>query len=235
MPDRTVLIIEDNPTVAQAVAEQLADLGLAHERAVDGADGLRRALDGDYDLVVLDLGLPQLGGAEVCRQLRQAKPRQPIIVLTGQHEEIHAVLLLELGADDYLRKPLSALEFRARVRAVLRRVETFQQPAGADQNQTITCGELSIDLLARRVNVSGVEVLLTPIEFDLLATFCRNPEKTFDREQLVLEIWGYASAAYEQNVRAHISRLRTKLSEAGAKQDYVVTQRGHGYRLADLP
>lgn len=235
--NENVLIVDDDFEFADVVKSQLEELGLKATVVGDGKTGLAEAISGNYCLVVLDLGLPSMGGISVCRELRTAKPSQPILILTGDRDDTNLVLGLEIGADEFIRKPFNNNEFRARVRALLRRSATSVSSSSlstVEQQSIVEAGELTIDLDRRHVFVNHNRVHLTPTEFDFLAFLLKNSGKTFTREQLMEQIWGAGEASYDQNVRAHISRLRAKIAEAGAKIDYIVTDRGFGYRF-ELP
>ena len=239
MGQETVLIVEDDPEVVEIVSRQLADLGYGFEQAGDGRSGLAMALENDYALVVLDLGLPELGGLEVCRRLRAQRQLLPILILTGEVGETKTVLGLELGADEYIQKPVEAMVFRARVRALMRRAEAgarqVQDPASdvssSSSSEHYAVGDLEVDAGLRRVAVAGQSVDLTSTELDILLLLVRNPNKVFSREAIVEAVWGYSNYSNEQNLRTHISRLRVKLDAVGKCSPYIVTQRGHGYRI----
>jgi len=203
MPER-VLIIEDDREIADLVALNLRDLGLAPERAADGRSGLAKALAGDWSLIVLDLMLPQLDGLAICRRIREGNPFTPILVLTARSEEEDRILGLELGADEYVTKPFSVRELNARVKALLRRARAGRQgvslaggPAGRSEAEPamaagrIELGGLALDAQKRRVTLEGRPVELTAKEFDLLALFARNPGRAYSRPELLAQVWGY--------------------------------------------
>lgn len=232
-----VLIIEDDPDVVEVVGRQLTDLGYELEHIADGRAGLERALAAEFALVIIDLQLPSLGGLEICRALRAEKSLQPILILTGDTEQVNTVVGLELGADEYIHKPFDRAEFRARVRALLRRVEAVdEERKNLDQDggrkREIRCRDLLIELDRRRVTVGERQVHLTPIEFDILYLLASDPDRVFSREELLNEIWGYDAAVYEQNIRTHVSKLRAKLEIDGTEGPYVLTKRGYGYYFA---
>ena len=231
---QVVLLVEDDYSVVEVISKQVQDLGYDYVHVSDGELGLTRALDEEFALVVLDLGLPSLGGLEICRKLREKKPLQPIIILTGETGETSTVLGLEIGADEYLNKPVRSMEFRARVRALMRRVENarehFAEPTSS--SKVFELGDLTVNLGLREVRCGPILVEITSTEFDILSLLVTNPDKVFSREQIVSEVWGYASYSSEQNVRTHINRVRAKLEAAGNSPPYIVTQRGYGYRIA---
>jgi DNA-binding response OmpR family regulator len=233
MPER-VLIIEDDREIADLVALNLRDLGLAPERAADGRAGLSKALAGDWALIVLDLMLPQLDGLTVCRRIREGNPFTPILMLTARSEEVDRILGLELGADEYVTKPFSVRELTARVKALLRRVHADREAAaGGTAQGRIELGELALDLSKRRVTLRGRPVELTAKEFDLLALFARNPGRAYSRPELLAQVWGYQYEGYEHTVNSHINRLRGKIERDPGHPVFLRTVWGVGYRFAE--
>jgi len=226
-----ILVIEDAPEVAQLVEGRLSEAGFAVSVEADGADGLERALRGRFDLIVLDLMLPSLEGMEVCRQLRAAGDATPILILTAKSTELDRVAGLELGADDYLVKPFSALELVARVKAILRRVPAEGRVPPALAGRRLRFGELELDLAARELRRAGEPVALTPKEFDLLALFATNPGRVYTRSQLLDQVWGYGEGVYEPTVTSHINRLRGKIEPDPANPVWIETVWGTGYRF----
>lgn len=227
-----VLMIEDDPTVAEIVVRYLERDGFDATWVADGAEGLRLALDTEPDLVVLDLMLPTMDGLEVCRRLREAMP-VPVIILTARGDETDRLVGLELGADDYVAKPFSPRELVARVKAVLRRARgQLLTPAGPTVVRT---GGLVVDLAARQVtrrSAAGTEagtVPLTAREFDLLAFLATHPGTAFRRETLLEEIWGY-SYGDASTVTVHVRRLREKLEDDPSTPALLSTVWGVGYR-----
>lgn len=230
----TVLIIEDDREIASIVAVNLEDLGLETERITDGKTGLRRALEGTWALIILDLMLPQLDGISVCSRIRDTDPHTPILMLTAKADEIDRVLGLELGADDYMTKPFSLRELTARVRALLRRSRTGASAVGAQPHQPEICiGDLSVDFERHKVILGGSVVELTVKEFDLLGLFVRNPGRAYSRADLLNLIWGYQFEGYEHTVNTHINRLRNKIEEDPGHPKYLKTVWGVGYRFAE--
>ena len=220
---RTILVIEDETTIAQAVAARLRSEGFDVEVAVDGPTGVDACARVNPDLVVLDLMLPGLDGLEVCRRIQRDRP-VPVLVLTARDSEDDLVVGLGVGADDYLTKPFSSRELVARVRALLRRAE--RGPAPAD---LLRVGDaVRIDLGTRRVSRHGEEVHLTPTEFDLLAYLGRRAGQVFTREQLLADVWGYRDGSGARTVDSHVRALRHKLGP-----DVVRTVHGVGYAAAD--
>lgn len=222
-----ILVIEDDPTVAEVVVRYLAREGYRVDAEPDGAVGLRRAVAEPPDLVVLDLMLPSLSGLEVCRQLRAQAP-VPVIMLTARSGEVDRVTGLELGADDYVAKPFSPRELTARVKAVLRRA-TGGFDAGFEPAH-LRAGELELDTTTHEVRLAGTIVEVTAKEFELLAHFMRHPRRAFRREELLASVWGFDSGD-TSTVTVHISRLREKIEADPATPRYVRTVRGVGYRF----
>ena len=231
---RSVLIIEDNPAIAELVSMQVTDLGMAPVLANRGDDGLARFRQGGIDLVVLDLMLPGLDGLAVCREIRTAPDYVPVLILTAKSTELDRVLGLEMGADDYLTKPFSVAELGARIKALFRRVDALSARAtAASENREITVDGLRIDPLRRRVFVKDAEVELTAREFDLLWHFASHRGRVFSRAQLLDSVWGYNHQGYEHTVNTHINRLRNKIETDPAEPLYVQTVWGVGYRFQD--
>ncbi|WP_199563515.1 response regulator transcription factor [Oceanispirochaeta sp. M1] len=230
-----VLIVEDDREIAAVVSMNLEDLGLQTEQVVDGKTGLRMALEGEYDLIILDIMLPLLDGISVCKSIREQNPVIPIMMLTARADEIDRILGLELGADDYMTKPFSVRELRARVKALLRRSRVLSPDVSRESKDTlIEIGSLSIDTIMRKVLLNNEVVELTVKEFELLGLFARNPGRAFSRSELLKKIWGYQFEGYEHTVNTHINRLRNKIEEDPAHPRYLKTVWGVGYRFAEL-
>jgi len=227
MPDvARILVVDDEPKIVQLVRDYLERAGFAVSTARDGHEALMRARQERPDLIVLDLGLPQLDGLEVTRRLRRDSG-VPIIMLTARHEETDKVVGLELGADDYVTKPFSPRELEARVRAVLRR-----QVAGA-MADVLRAGDLTLDIPRLRAEVSGRAVELTGTEFQLLAALARQPGRVFTRAQLLDAIHGVAFDSYERAIDAHVKNIRRKIEPDPRTPRYLLTVYGVGYRLTD--
>jgi DNA-binding response OmpR family regulator len=232
--DASVLIIDDDREISEVVAMNLRDLGFRTERAHDGKAGLQKALAGAHSLIILDLMLPQMDGISVCRRIRERNPYTPILMLTAKSEEMDRVLGLELGADEYITKPFSVRELMARVKALLRRVETDREAAaGKPAGGQVRVGQISIDFEKRKVTLSERTVELTVKEFDLLALFARNPGRTYSRTDLLNLVWGYQYDGYDHTVNSHINRLRSKIEEDPGRPRYLKTVWGIGYRFAE--
>ena len=230
---RRVLIVEDDQDIAHLVALHLKDIDCAVETVNDGKLGLRRSIEGDHDLIILDLMLPGIDGLEICRRVRSHSEYTPILMLTARSSELDRVLGLELGADDYLTKPFSVLELVARVKALFRRMEVLQSSDPSDEDVPIHLPDLSIEPAKRRVVVRGELITLTAKEFDLLLHFARQPGRVFTRAQLLDSVWGYGHDGYEHTVNSHINRLRSKIEQDPAEPRYIQTVWGIGYRFAE--
>ncbi len=231
---KKVLIIEDDPNIADLVEIHLRDLGYELDRAGDGKTGLQRALSGEYVLIILDLMLPEMNGLEVCKALRAQQNNLPILMLTAKSEEIDKVLGLELGADDYLTKPFSIAELLARIKALMRRMEmNGEKEANEKQDEQLRYGDLLIDLEKRRVLLAGKPIELTVKEFELLSLFARKPGRAFSRQELLDLIWGYQFAGYDHTVNSHINRLRNKIEKDPANPFFIRTVWGVGYRFVE--
>ena len=228
---RRVLVIEDERDIARLLKLHLEDLGCEVETCHGGTAGLARALDGTaWSLLVLDLRLPGLDGMEICRQVRASSTYTPILMLTARAGELDRVLGLETGADDYLTKPFSVIEFAARVKAILRRVEQLARRSPV-QLRTLRAADLEIDLDRRLVRRAGSILDLTAKEFDLLAHLLQHPARVFTRVQLLDQVWGTTHDAFEHTVNSHINRLRAKIEPDPARPRYIVTVWGVGYRF----
>lgn len=222
--------MEDEREIARLVEIHLRDQGLEVTVCGDGSSGLAAASSGQFDLVVLDLMLPDIDGLEVCRQIRASSDYLPILMLTAKSSELDRVLGLELGADDYLTKPFSVRELVARVKAILRREEAFSVRG---PESLIELGGLTVDLERRRVTKGGREIELTAKEFDLLAFFAAHPGRVYSRAELLDHVWGYGHGGYEHTVNSHINRLRAKIEDNPGKPELVLTVWGVGYKFAE--
>jgi DNA-binding response OmpR family regulator len=226
----SILIVEDERNLSNVIRDRLQEEGYRVLQAFDGPSALTVACDHAPDLIVLDIMLPGMDGLEVCRRLR-AHSIVPILMLTARAEEIDRVLGLELGADDYLTKPFSMHELRARVRALLRRVEMMQAAGDSPPGEVLTTGKLHLDPEAYEANLDGQPLELTPKEFALLLLLAQHPGRVFSRAYLLDEIWGYEAAAYDRTVDTHVYRLRQKLGPGSEIAQRIVAVRGIGYKL----
>ncbi|HEX5594831.1 MAG TPA: response regulator transcription factor [Micromonosporaceae bacterium] len=224
LEERRVLVVEDERTIAESVAARLRAEGFLVDIAGDGPTAVSMALRTRPDLVVLDVMLPGFDGLEVCRRVQAERP-VPILMLTARDDENDLLVGLAVGADDYLTKPFSLRELAARVHALLRRVERAGEVIRDDQ-PPIRFGDLEINQAERRVRRNGVEVHLTPTEFDLLVHLAGRPRAVLSRERLLTEVWGWTESYGTRTVDSHVKALRRKL---GA--DVIRTVHGVGYAL----
>jgi DNA-binding response OmpR family regulator len=228
-----ILVVEDDPDISHLLEIHLRDNAYKVDVVGNGIDGLERASNHRYQLIVLDLMLPGIDGLEVCRRLRSQTVNVPILMLTARTSEIDRVLGLELGADDYLTKPFSIMELKARVKAILRRVDISANQQQDDSGERIEAGSLLIDIPGRNVFIEAQAVELTAREFDLLLHFARHPGRVFSRGQLLDQVWGYSHNGYEHTVNSHINRLRKKIEVAPVQTQYIETVWGVGYRFSE--
>ena len=228
---RRILLVEDDAHIADLLTLHLRDEGMAVVHCARGDDGVRQLEQGGWDALVLDLMLPGVDGLEICRRARGMARYVPIIIISARAGEVHRILGLEIGADDYLSKPFSVLELVARVRALLRRVDALTQNARLEAGSLLIDG-LSIDPLAREARLDGAGLDLTPREFDLLYFFARQPGKVFSRMDLLNAVWGYRHEGYEHTVNTHINRLRAKVEADPANPRRILTVWGRGYKYA---
>lgn len=228
---KNVLLIEDDIHIKKLLEMHLRDMGCNMEMATNGKDGYEKALTHSFDLLVLDIMLPDKDGIEICRDLRARAVKTPILMLTARSEEVDKIIGLETGADDYLTKPFSVREFLARVKAIFRRMELNTR--NDSPKQIISYGPLQIDQEKRKVLIEEKRVDLTPKEFDLLALMAENPGKSYSRDRLLRLIWGYEFEGYEHTVNSHINRLRAKIEPDLSQPTYILTTWGVGYRFND--
>ena len=230
---KKILIIEDDQDISHLLHLHLKDLGCHVDQAHRGDVGLEKAVSTEYDLVILDLLLPEIDGLEICRRLRARPPYTPILMLTARSSELDRVLGLEIGADDYLTKPFSIREFLARVKALSRRVAALGAETSGPDQKTIKAGNLFMDTDKRKVTLYRKSVELTAKEFDLLQRFARHPGRVYSRSQLLDLVWGYGHEGYEHTVNSHINRLRAKIEDNPAQPRYIITVWGVGYKFSD--
>lgn len=224
---KTVLVVEDEKTLAATLSYNLRKDGFNVVAAGDGSEGLQAARRERPDAIILDLMLPKMTGLEVCRRLR-ADSDVPILMLTAKGEELDKVVGLEMGADDYLTKPFSMRELMARVRALLRRAAADRS---RDDAVKISAGDLALDPRGRTVHRAGREAALKPKEFDLLFFLAKNAGQVFTREQLLGHVWGYDFYGGSRTVDVHIRWLRAKLEAEPARPAHLLTVRGVGYKF----
>jgi len=227
MPEPVVVLIEDEPQIRRFLRATLSGQGYRLFEVATGADALVEVAQRQPDVVILDLGLPDMDGLEVIRRLREWSA-VPVIVLSARGQERDKVTALDAGADDYVSKPFSAGELLARIRVALRHT------AGATHEgseATFKVGELQVDLLRRHVTVGAAEVRLTPIEYKLLSTLVHHAGKVVTHQQLLREVWGPSHEDQAHYVRVYMAHLRHKLENEPARPRYLLTEPGVGYRL----
>jgi len=224
-----ILLVDDEQSIQTLLSYPLRKDGYHVTSALDGNEALRRFEEGRFDLVILDLMLPQMGGVEVCRQLR-SRSQVPIIMLTAKGSETDKVAGLEVGADDYITKPFSMREFRSRVKAALRR---SRMGGETSDDGSIECEGLTIDFDRRMVTLNDEEVRVTYVEFEILGALARSPGRVLTREILLEHVWGDSDYRDPRTVDVHIRHLREKLEQDPKEPDYLFTVRGVGYRFRE--
>jgi two-component system alkaline phosphatase synthesis response regulator PhoP len=223
-----VLLVEDEPGLILTLTDRLESEGFAVETAADGESGERRAISGDFDLIILDVMLPKKNGLDVCRDLRRQNVSTPILMLTARGETIDKVLGLKLGADDYLTKPFEVLELLARIEALLRRSPQKNQN---NQPETYNFGSISIDFRRAEIRKDGLPVELSALEFKLLQHLIEHRGKMLSRDELLDEVWGYDATPTTRTVDVHIAWLRQKLEPNPRRPQYIITVHGLGYKF----
>ena len=221
---QTILVIDDDENLRDTIGLMLEKEGFRPILTGDGKTGLQEALVVKPSLILVDLRMPGLGGVEVCKRLRSSGMQTPLIVLSAIGDEVDKVLLLEIGADDYVVKPFGARELLARIRAVLRRTTP-------DAAHVISFADVQVDLDRRVVTRAGEEVKMTRAEYNLLTFFLQNPDRALTRDVILNSVWGYESFPNTRTVDAHIVRLRQKLEPDAETPRHFVTMHGVGYRF----
>ncbi len=230
MSKKRVLLVEDEPGLVLTLTDRLESEGYAVDAAREGGEALKKASDGAYDLIVLDVMLPGKSGLDVCRELRSRGASTPILFLTARGEVADKVVGLKLGGDDYLTKPFDMMELTARIEALLRRGEG----SGADGASAIrryAFGDVEVDFRKAEVTRDKAPVELSALEFKLLKYFIENRGATLSREELLSRVWGYDAAIHSRTVDVHVSGLRQKIEPNPARPQYVVTVHKLGYRF----
>jgi DNA-binding response OmpR family regulator len=237
MPTATILVAEDQSDIRELLVMNLRGAGYDVTAVADGPAALASQSERASDLLVLDLMMPGLDGLEVCKALRARGRSTPILMLTAKSTELDRVLGLELGADDYLTKPFSLAELLARVKALLRRADLMRAAqAGSDgAARAVRNGDLEILPAKRQARFHGAAMDFTALEFDLLLHFASHPGQVFSRGQLLDAVWGYSHDGYEHTVTTHINRLRAKLEIDPMRPELILTVRGAGYKMRDVP
>ena len=223
-----ILVVEDEEALRVALSDRLKNEDYVVESAGDGEEGFEKALEGRFDLLILDVMLPRKKGFDICRDLRKAGLVVPIIMLTARSETVDKVLGLKIGADDYVTKPFEMIELMARIEALLRRAPS--QPA-ADDQKIHEFGQVRIDLVGTSVMRKGKIVPLSAREFQLLRYFVQHPGATLSRDVLLREVWGYNADAFTRTVDVHVASLRQKLEVDSKKPEFFVTVQGLGYKF----
>jgi two-component system KDP operon response regulator KdpE len=231
MPAFTILVIDDEPQIRRVVRHALEDGNTRVLEAATGRDGLDLAAAERPDLIVLDLGLPDIPGADVCRDIR-GWSTAPILVLSARHSDEEKASLLDLGADDYVTKPFSTRELQARVRAQLRRARLGQ---AGEKDARIEANGVAIDLVKRSVSRNGAVIHLTPIEWELLRVLATNAGRTMTHRQLFTQVWARQHGDAQQNLRVHVASLRRKLERDPVRPRLIITEPGVGYRFESEP
>lgn len=219
-----ILVVDDEPILLKGLKFSLEQDDYDVDTATDGREAYSKITSNSYDLVVLDLMLPEIDGLEVCKMVREVS-MVPIIILTAKGDDSSKLLGLEYGADDYLTKPFNILELKARIKVILRRVKFNDKLA----TSLIEIDEFSINTLGRKVSISGKEVNLTAKEFDLLLLLVMNRDKVYSREELLETIWGYEYFGDVRTVDVHVRRLREKIETNSSQPKYILTKWGVGY------
>ena len=221
---QTVLVIDDDVSLRDTIGLMLENEGFRSALVSDGKAGLKQALTLKPDLILVDLRMPGMSGMEVCKQFRAADAKTPVIVLSAIGDEMDKVLLLEIGADDYVVKPFGTRELLARIRALLRR-------STGEGNKILAFGDVEVDLTRRAVAKRGEDLKLTRAEYNLLTYFLQNPDRALTRDMILNSVWGYESFPNTRTVDAHVVRLRQKLEPDPVSPRHFLTVHGVGYRF----
>lgn len=226
-----VLVVDDEKLIVKGIRFSLEQEGMEVDCAYDGTEALKKAKETEYDVVLLDVMLPESDGFEVCRQIREFSD-MPIIMLTAKGDDMDKILGLEYGADDYMIKPFNILELKARIKVIVRR-NNRSKPKPEIKSNIIVKGDLKIDTESRRVFIEGKEKNLTAKEFDVLELLVTNPNKVYSREKLLNIVWGYEYLGDVRTVDVHVRRLREKIEQNPKDPKYVQTKWGVGYYYQD--
>lgn len=229
---KNILLVEDDPEITRLLDLHFSSQAYNLIAAANGKDAIEEVLKMQFNLIILDITLPDTNGMELCKLLRKNDVNAPIMMLTAHGDESDKVLALELGADDYVTKPFGVLELMARTKALLRRAENNHSEA-ADEKKVIIFKDLTIDAIKKKACIQGERLELTHKEFDLLLLLASNPGKTFSRNELLELIWGVSFLGYEHTITSHINRLRIKIETNLHKPEYILTSWGTGYRFSE--
>ena len=228
MAGKRALVVDDEKLIVKGIRFSLEQDEMRVDCAYDGEEALEYARNNQYDIILLDVMLPKLTGFEVCQQIREFS-NVPIIMLTARGDDMDKILGLEYGADDYITKPFNILEVKARIKAIMRRVESKRPGAGEAEPKVIESGEMRLDCEGRRAYISDREIGLTAKEFDVLELLMKNPNKVYSRESLLQLVWGTDYPGDVRTVDVHIRRLREKIEQNPSEPKYVHTKWGVGY------
>lgn len=224
-----LLVIEDDPQIVEMIRGAVVDMGFDVDSSATAEEVIAQA--SNYDLILLDINLPGMNGVEACRRIRSEDENVPILIVSAQIEELDRVLGLEAGADDYLCKPFGVHEFKARIRALLRRSQSVKSGGLTAKDGSLSAGPIELNLDTHMVSCAGKELSLTRTEFSLLQYLVENQGCICTKEALLNHVWGYESGSYEATVGTHVSRLRGKVEENPSKPTLIQTVWGVGYRL----
>ena len=228
MAGKRALVVDDEKLIVKGIRFSLEQDEMQVDCAFDGEEALEYARNNQYDIILLDVMLPKLTGFEVCQQIREFS-NVPIIMLTARGDDMDKILGLEYGADDYITKPFNILEVKARIKAIMRRVESKRPGAGEAEPKVIESGEMRLDCEGRRAYISDREIGLTAKEFEVLELLMKNPNKVYSRESLLQLVWGTDYPGDVRTVDVHIRRLREKIEQNPSEPKYVHTKWGVGY------
>lgn len=228
MAEKRALVVDDEKLIVKGIRFSLEQDGMKVDCAYDGEEALEYALGNQYDIILLDVMLPKLTGFEVCQQIREFS-NVPVIMLTAKGDDMDKILGLEYGADDYITKPFNILEVKARIKAIMRRIEPKRIMGEEPLAKTVESGELRLDCEGRRAYISGAEIGLTAKEFEVLELLMLNPNKVYSRENLLHLVWGEDYPGDVRTVDVHIRRLREKIEKNPSEPRYVHTKWGVGY------
>ncbi len=230
---KKILLVEDDRNISQLLDLHLSNASYQLTACEKGQDALHKMDQAEYDLLILDIALPDVSGLWVCKQIREKAIDVPIMMLTSRSDESDKVLALEIGADDYMTKPFGILELIARTKALIRRARPDTSALKPAISASLLHGELSIDGEKKKASIRNKRLELTPKEFDLLYLLASHPGKAYSRKELLEEVWGFSFKGYEHTVTAHINRLRLKIEANINQPEYILTCWGVGYRFAE--
>ena len=230
MPNHRVLIVDDNRAIRRMVSDFLTGKGYEVVEAIDGIQGIEKSISSPLSVILLDVVMPGIDGFRLCRLLRDREVKTPIVMLTEKQSLEDKVTGFSAGADDYIGKPFSPVELELRIQALIRRSAGQKQEV---ERKTIKRGELEIDLEGHTVSIGGKEVILTPLEFNILKVLASTPGYVYSRQDLLSVIWDTDYEGYKRNIDPHVNRLRTKLEANPRKPKYILTVWGVGYKFND--